>query len=120
MIMVILGVFGNMCHHKKNKREGMRECDNCMNRSFKNRIKTRYNLTVEEYDAMVEAQGGVCAICGGVETHPSRKRLSIDHDHKTGKVRGILCYSCNTGLGKFRDSARRLEAAAEYVRNGGV
>jgi hypothetical protein len=60
---------------------------------------------------MVSKQGGICAICR--ETKIDR----IDHDHKTGKVRGLLCHCCNAALGLFRDLPDRLRAAAEYLEN---
>lgn len=56
----------------------------------------RYNLTPEEYEAILEYQGGVCAIC---DHPPKSKNLAVDHDHKTGLVRGLLCYMCNYTLG---------------------
>lgn len=55
-----------------------------------------YNITLDQYDKMFEEQGGVCAICGGV--NPNGKRMAVDHNHKTGKVRGLLCDRCNLGL----------------------
>ena len=65
---------------------------------------------------MMAAQGSMCAICG---LPPSGKGpnavLHIDHDHKTGKVRGLLCQACNRGLGFFRDARDRLTAAIEYL-----
>ena len=69
-------------------------------------LKTKYNITIEQYDEMLDAQGGGCAICG---VKPTNKRLAVDHCHTTGKVRGILCTGCNTGLGGF------MLAAAKYI-----
>lgn len=60
-------------------------------------LKRKYGITLAEYDQMLEEQHGVCAICGGAD--PSGRRLAVDHDHETGKVRGLLCTSCNTRLG---------------------
>jgi hypothetical protein len=57
--------------------------------------RSRTGLSVEEYDAMLKAQGGGCAICGNP---PKTRRLDVDHDHKTGKVRGLLCHRCNRAL----------------------
>ena len=77
------------------------------------RLKTQYNLTLEDYEAMHEAQGGGCAICG--EAEDTGRLLAVDHDHETGLVRGLLCTRCNTGLGLFRDNPDLLDAAREYL-----
>lgn len=78
-----------------------------------------YNLTVEEYDALLAAQGGTCAICRQPETATDRRgrirRMSIDHDHETGELRGLLCQRCNTGLGMFLDRPDLLMAAVGYL-----
>lgn len=78
----------------------------------------RYGLTVERYEAMLEAQGGVCAICkqppdpNGVR---AASRLHVDHDHLTDQVRALLCLRCNQGVGSFRDDPTLMHAAAVYV-----
>lgn len=81
-----------------------------------------YGLTPEQYDLMLAGQAGGCAICG--ETCSSGRRLAVDHDHaccpdpakSCGKcIRGLLCGSCNQGVGKFRDNPGRLRAAADYL-----
>src|SRR6266404_5471624 len=72
----------------------------------------QYGLTVERYDEMLVSQGGVCAICG---EPPEEKLLHVDHDHVTGKVRGLLHGSCNRALGMMRDSADLLRRAAAYI-----
>lgn len=77
----------------------------------------KYGVSYEEYCDMLEKQDHCCAICGGVETHRRKKNLSVDHCHTTGKVRGLLCSECNTGLGKFKDSLDLLEKAKEYLQN---
>lgn len=75
-------------------------------------LKTKYDLTPEEYQEMSERQGFVCAICG--EVSPGRN-LAVDHDHVTGKVRGLLCIKCNRSLGGFKDDPVRLRRAADYL-----
>ena len=79
----------------------------------------RYGLTHAQYDAMLEAQGGVCGLCGKVETHRGRNgevsRLAVDHDHVTGSIRALLCHSCNTGVGLFLDDPALLRRAADYI-----
>ena len=86
----------------------------------KYRLKKEYGLTVEEYDAMVLAQGGKCAICGatrGSKIGSKRDaKLNIDHDHQTGKVRGLLCHNCNMVLGHLDDDIERMYRAIEYLR----
>lgn len=65
------------------------------------------------YRAMLEAQGGGCAICG---SKPRTRRLHVDHDHKTGRVRGLLCFPCNRLLLIGGVTAAKLDAAADYLR----
>ena len=78
----------------------------------------RYGITLEEYTELLDKQGGVCAICKNPETLSIKGKtvnLSIDHCHETGLVRGLLCRSCNVGLGNFRDDTRLLETAISYL-----
>lgn len=75
-------------------------------------MKHHYGLTYEEYEAMLEAQGFCCAVCGTSET---KKDWHIDHCHTTGEVRGLLCNNCNAGIGMFKDDPTRLRAAADYL-----
>lgn len=79
----------------------------------KHYLKKKYGITLEEFDALLEAQGGVCAICdGGPRPWPN---LVVDHDHSTGRIRGLLCHPCNAGLGQFNDNPERLARALEYM-----
>lgn len=77
------------------------------------KLMDRYKITADEYDAMLERQGGVCAICKKECT--SGNRLAVDHDHSTGRVRGLLCMHCNTLLGSAKDSSNTLSSAIEYL-----
>jgi hypothetical protein len=78
----------------------------------------QFGVTHDEFLAMFDAQGGACAICGN--GNDGVRQLSIDHDHATGQVRGLLCDRCNPMLGYARDSIAVLEAAIEYLkRNSG-
>jgi Autographiviridae endonuclease VII len=79
----------------------------------KSHLKRKYGLTVEQYEAMLDAQGGVCFICR--ET-PGDLPLHVDHDHTTGDVRGLLCIRCNNALGLFQESPALFQAAADYLR----
>lgn len=67
------------------------------------------------YDAQLRKQGGGCAICG---EPPKSRRLHVDHDHLTGDVRGLLCWTCNAVLGRARDNVARLQGAALYLKWG--
>lgn len=80
-------------------------------------LRCKYGITVDEYDAMVEAQGGVCAICSNAPNGdgPANSKLHIDHDHVTGQVRALLCRRCNSLLGLAEDSAERLAIARQYL-----
>jgi hypothetical protein len=77
------------------------------------RLKRQYNLTPSELGRMVARQGGKCAVCGA--DFLDTKRRHVDHDHTTGKVRGLLCQRCNMALGLLDDSPERLRAAADYL-----
>ena len=74
-------------------------------------LKYYYGITPEEYDALLEQQNGVCAIC----KKRSVERLCVDHDHPTDLIRGLLCRLCNLGLGHFKDDLARLRAAVAYL-----
>lgn len=79
----------------------------------------RYGITLEEYDTMLAEQNFVCAICKNPETMRTSSgktcNLSVDHDHSNGNIRGLLCRSCNVGLGNFSDDIRLLRAASLYL-----
>lgn len=82
-------------------------------------LKRKYGMTVEQYDKLLAEQGGVCALCGEPETSTFRgtvKMLAVDHDHGTGLVRGLLCYRCNTDLGKY-EKVRANPRLHDYMRN---
>ena len=77
------------------------------------RLKSQYGITAQEYDNMSDAQEGLCAICE--KPNESGNLLSVDHSHVTGEVRGLLCQSCNLGVGKFFDNPSLLRKAADYL-----
>ena len=68
------------------------------------------DMTIEDYNNLKEQQDGKCKIC------KCSKSLVIDHDHKTGKVRSLLCHRCNSGLGFFDDNPKFLESASTYLK----
>lgn len=90
-------------------------------RFFFNQIKAKYGISKEDYLNLVERQEDKCAICGEKETTINHwkentvRRLAIDHCHKTGIIRGLLCYRCNTTLGKVEDSPELLKNMAAYL-----
>jgi len=75
-------------------------------------LRKKYGITQEQWQEAFKRQGGKCAICHCAQRYQS---LAVDHDHKTGKVRGLLCVQCNRGLGRFFDSPVRLRNAAAYI-----
>jgi hypothetical protein len=77
-------------------------------------LRRRYGISPEEYNQLFEAQGGVCAICH----RPCRsgRALAVDHDHHTGKVRGLLCVCCNQAIGAFGDDPEVMSRALRYLR----
>lgn len=75
--------------------------------------KSKYGIPHGTYAELLAQQGGGCAICGTPEQ--AGKSLHVDHDHKTSRVRGLLCDLCNRGIGYFADDPTRLRAAAEYL-----
>lgn len=87
--------------------------DNYSDSRISSKMKSNYGITLEDYNKMLAMQSGVCMICGQEESNG--KRLAIDHDHKTGAVRGLLCNHCNIGLGKFFDDPSLLTAAINYL-----
>lgn len=94
-------------------KEGAREKRRALN------LKAKYGLTIEQYNAMLLAQNFRCEICGD-PSDLATKRLVVDHDHKTDKIRSLLCDKCNLGLGSFLDEPRRLKKAIAYLRRHAV
>lgn len=81
-------------------------------------LKRSFNISLDEYNLMLEKQEGRCAICKTDDPHVDTKsgfHFAVDHCHTTGKVRGLLCAHCNTGLGKFRDDVANLQQAINYL-----
>lgn len=77
-------------------------------------LKKKYGITESEYDQLLKIQNGCCAICG-VDVAGGRGRFHVDHCHKTGVVRGLLCSRCNMGLGSFLDDIEILNKAMKYL-----
>ena len=104
-------------YHKARWASGHRPPSLTPENERKARLRYRYGIEIAEYDAMLEAQGGLCAICRLPPDGTSRGgRLFVDHCHETGKIRGLLCNKCNLAVG-YLGSESALLRAAEYVRN---
>ncbi len=82
--------------------------------TYKRVLRLQYNTTIEEVHQIFENQHGLCAICGITIIEQSRS-CHVDHNHLTGKIRGLLCHNCNHGLGQFKENIKILKTAIEYV-----
>lgn len=84
-------------------------------------LKKAFGIDIIEYNKLFELQNGLCKICNEPEKakHQSGhiKQLAVDHDHKTGKIRGLLCWICNTGIGKLKEDPKLLRKAADYIES---
>lgn len=102
----------SQCHPDR-KSHGSGRCHRCYQR------QRAYGLSREEYHLLAESQGFRCAVCAEEETAldgtGKPKDLGVDHDHKTGRVRGLLCARCNTAIGLMRDEPLLLRTAADYL-----
>jgi len=82
-------------------------------------LMNNHGITLMKYNLILKKQNGVCAICGKKETQRNQfslNKLSVDHCHKTNKIRGLLCHKCNKGLGLFDDNIEYLKSAIIYLR----
>lgn len=86
------------------------------------RLLSTFGISLDDYEKMAKSQGYVCAICNKKESAKSKtgyvKSLAVDHCHDTGKIRGLLCQNCNTGIGKFKDDTDLLQSAIQYLKEG--
>jgi hypothetical protein len=83
-------------------------------------LKKRYGITIDRYNEMLTEQRGCCALCRKAESNEIKGKvvsLAVDHDHKTGAVRALLCSACNTALGLFNDDTALLDAAKAYLQS---
>ena len=81
-------------------------------RVLEGKLKRDFGLTLAEYRIMMSTQGGLCLIC---KKPDASRRLSVDHDHATGRIRGLLCHTGNQGVGYFHDNPAALRRAADYL-----
>jgi hypothetical protein len=78
-------------------------------------LKAKFGISLNVFNQMLLAQDNRCKICYSLNPGASKRFFSVDHDHGTGKIRGILCHGCNAGLGMFKDNQASLIAAAKYL-----
>lgn len=106
------------------------QCKKCCSEKFKQKyeskdaitkkngaLKNAFGITLVEYDRMYQIQSGRCRICNRHSTE-TKKWLSVDHCHTTGRVRGLLCAQCNSGIGFLQDNPELLRKAASYLTEG--
>lgn len=100
---------------KSHKRDGHQSyCSKCQELYMDAyNLKKRYGMTIDEYKKMLKDQDNVCKICK--KPCLIKKKLSVDHCHKSGKIRGLLCSNCNAALGLFKDNSERIIEAANYL-----
>lgn len=75
-----------------------------------------YGITQEQYDILLETQNGLCAICKKIQESKKTKNLYVDHNHKTGRIRGLLCQKCNSAIGLVGESINILEKIINYLK----
>jgi hypothetical protein len=78
-------------------------------------LHANYGVPIGEYQRMFDAQKGRCAICGRDNSGKANQRFHVDHDHKTGSIRGLLCHGCNVSIGHFRENDQILLNAIKYL-----
>lgn len=117
-------------YFNKSRQQYKSQCRNCFDMLKKKRtdlyrikflgdkvnrnLKRKYGITSEDYNLLFENQKGRCAICGTHQKDLS-KRLFVDHDHKTGEIRGLLCIKCNNGIGLFSNNPKITDRATKYL-----
>jgi hypothetical protein len=80
-------------------------------------LKSRYNMSYDDYKKLYDSQDGKCAICKTPKPFRTQKGLYIDHNHETKRVRGLLCTNCNSAIGKFKESEELLKNAIVYLNS---
>ena len=101
-------------HFRYDTKKYRKECKTC---HHDKQLLRNYGITLGEYNSLLEKQNGVCAICSLPQKSKRNTRFCVDHDHTTGEVRGLLCDSCNRGIGLLKDDSRLLDKAAKYLRS---
>jgi hypothetical protein len=104
------------CRVAYNKEYRAKNKDRVLEIERKSKLKMTYGITVEQYDALLTRQNSKCAVCAAKKPGGRTKMFFIDHCHNSGKVRGLLCMRCNTGLGLFLDNPKFLSNAISYLK----
>lgn len=99
---------------KIRKRSYRNNIEYMKNKTRRLHILQNYNLTLNDFDVLLNSQDNKCAICESKEPK-GKGNFHIDHDHQTGKVRGLLCHKCNTGIGLLNDDIALLNKALQYL-----
>ena len=107
-------------NRNRSRADGLQDwCHDCHGPAVrKSQLQRDYGITPEDYDEMYQAQGGCCIGCTKHQSELT-KTLHVDHNHDTGKVRGLLCYHCNLLAGHAKDQPRTLQRIAEYLTADG-
>lgn len=117
-------------HKDKRAKSGLQsQCKECTKEWYRSpvgkislrkaHLKQQYSITLDEYDELLEKQEHCCAICGihsSMANLGGGNHLAVDHNHDTGQIRGLLCATCNTGIGKFKESVATLQSAINYIQ----
>jgi hypothetical protein len=104
--------------HPKNKTGKQSRCKICtVLAGRESQYRIRYNMSLQDKEDMIKAQGNQCAICGYYFQKGKEKHVHVDHCHDTLKVRGILCSYCNTGIGLLKNSPEIMQNAIKYIQN---
>ncbi len=78
-------------------------------------LRRTFGITLQQYTRLLDLQGGRCAICSTISPGQGRKNFCVDHEHATGKIRGLLCYACNVGIGFLQEQPAILRSAIRYL-----
>jgi hypothetical protein len=104
-------------YYRRHKRQVLRKCKKQYAKEGRQKwyqLKRQFGIDQEDYMWLLSQQNGVCAVC---EKPPGSRHLAVDHDHKTNKIRGLLCSNCNAGIGMLRDDPKILLAAVSYLQS---
>lgn len=107
--------YSNNKNYYKEKHNAYNKTDSGKKSMRKTHLRIKFNITPEDYDKMLINQKNKCKICGSENIIARKELLAVDHDHKSGKIRGLLCNKCNRGLGCFNDNINLFKKAIKYL-----